>query len=397
MGFNAATAKIWPVVPDWTNNVSETLSWSTEVLKATATGVSQHRGLRVDPARSFAFEALANGKARRVAEMLLAGWSGVWMLPIWPDVQWLSQPLPAGATGIACSTAGYDFVEGGSALLYDDVNSWEIVAVDGIEDGALVFAGATAAPRGPGSRIYPLRRARVRDGAEETQRNDDTGRRSITFDIAEPCDFAELASPTTYLGHLVLDVRPDESTDPTASFSRMTQTVDYGTSVPVVHDLPGFAFRAQKSTWKIWGREMHTWFRSLLYTLQGQRVPIWVPSFMSDLKPVSPIVGTAMPVEWAGYTQFGLGNPNRRDIRIELVDGTVFYRRITNASETSLDESITLDSAIDGSSVDPSFVRQISFAALSTLASDDVEIDHLTDAEGVANATTGWQGVVPDV
>ena len=135
MSFNASTAKIWPVVPEWTNNVTETLNWSTEVLKASGTGVSQHRELLVAPRRSFAFEALAWGKARRVAEMLLAGWSGDWMLPIWPDVQWLSQDLPVGATSMACATTGYDFIVGGSAVLFDDVNTWEIVGIDGIEDG----------------------------------------------------------------------------------------------------------------------------------------------------------------------------------------------------------------------------------------------------------------------
>lgn len=397
MGFTAATDKIWPVVPDWTNNVTETLSWSTEVLRATGTGVSQHRGLRIAPARSIAFESMAKGKARRIAEMLLAGWSGHWMLPIWPDVQWLAASLPIGSMSIPCTTAGYDFVAGGSALLYDSVNTWEIVKIDTIAAGALMLSAATTALHGTGSRLYPLRRARVRDDASETLRNDDAGRRSITFDITEPCDFPALVGGTSYLTHAVLDVRPDETQDPTASFSRMRQSVDYGTSMPVVHDLPRVAFRSQQSTWKLWGRDKHSWFRSLLYTLQGQRVPIWVPSFTTDLAPSAAINGTSLRVEWAGYTQFGLGKPNRKDVRIELVDGSVFYRRITGAVEAGLTENLTIDSAISGASVNVGAVRQISFMALSTLASDDVEIDHMTDASGIAHATTGWKGVVPDV
>lgn len=395
MGFSDATAKIWPVTPDWTNNITEKLGWSTEVLKASATGVSQHRGLKVLPDRSLTFEALAQGKARRLADMLLASWSGEWALPIWPDVQWLGTSLAAGADGIDCATAGYDFVQGGNALLFDDATAWEIVQIQSVVDGSLAFSAPTTVAHGPGSRLYPLRRARAQDGAQETLRNDDVSRRSITFDIVEACDFQQLADPVTYLGHLVLDARPDETTDPTASYNRMSQMVDYGTSIPLVYDLPNFAFRAHQTSWKLWGRELHTWFRSLLYTLQGMRVPIWVPSHMQDFKPTAPIAGNQLHVEWAGYTQWAQNQ--RKDLRIELNDGTVFYRRITAAAEASLSETLTLDSALGVGTIDPSAVRLVSFLSLSTLASDEVEIDHVTDAEGVATATTGWSGIVPDV
>lgn len=397
MSFGLGAPKIWPVMPEWSNGVTETLSWSTEVLKASGTGVSQHRGLRVGPARTLAIEALAAGRSRRVAEALLAGWSGEWMLPIWPDVQWLTSLLPVGANGIACATDGFDFAVGGQALLFDDVNTWELVTVDALSSEGLTFAAGTLAPHGAGSRLYPLRRARVQDGAEETLSSEDVGLRTITFDIVEPCDFPALAAPAQYLGHVVLDVRPDESDNFTASFSRMTQGVDYGMSTPLVYDLPNFAFRAQQCQWTLMGRDQHTWLRSLLYTLQGQRVPIWVPSFTADLNITAAIVGTALTVEWAAYTQFGLNQPNRRDVRIELFDGRMFYRRIMASTETTLTETLTLDSALDASPIDPASVRQISFMCLSTLTSDDIEIDHVTDADGVATVTTGWMGVVPDV
>lgn len=397
MMFDAVNTRVWPVVPEWTNNITETLEWSTDILRASATGVSQHRGLRIAPARSFAFEALAHGQARRVAEMLLAGWSGAWALPIWPDGQWLTSTLSFGSMSIACNTLGCDFVAGGNALLYDNVTSWEVVTIDTVASDGLTLRAPTATVHWPGSRIYPLRRAIVRDGGTETQGTADLGRRSITFDIAEPCDFPSLASPTVYLGHPVLDVRPDMSTDPTASFSRLMQRVDYGTSIPVVYDLPGMAFRAQQNTWKLWGRDQHAWFRSLLYTLQGQRVPIWIPSFMSDLKASLAISGSSLQVEWAGYTQFGLGKPNRRDLRIELLDGTVFYRRVLGAIEGPRTETLTLDSALGVGAIDPSWIREINVLALSVLASDSIDIEHATGVDGIASATTGWVGVAPDV
>ena len=396
--FTSLGEKIWPVTPDWSSSVQENLSWLSDVMQASATVVSQHRGLRIGPRRNFSFELLADGQERRVADMLLAGHRGPWLLPIWPDVQ-LVGALVSAAESILCTTAGFDFVAGGKALLWSAVNTWEVVQIDTVEATGLVLATPLAGTWPAGTRLYPLRRARVQDGAEEVLRNDTTSRRSIAFDIAEACDWPTLASPTTYLTHLVLVVRPDESDDPTASYLRLAQTVDYDTGLPVMHDLPGLALRAQQSHWKLWGRAEHTWFRSLLYTLGGRHTPIWVPSFASDLKSAAAIDGgsTSLSVEWAGYTLFGKNKHNRKDVLIELFDGTKLYRRITNAVEAGDTETLTLSSSLSASSITPGSIRSISFMALCTLASDDVEIDHTTDQDGEATSTLGWQAVVPDV
>jgi hypothetical protein len=399
MSFAAEGARIWPVPPDWESGVQEQLAWRTDVLTASASATTQHRGLRIGPRRSFTFEVRAANQERRVADMLLAGHGGPWELPIWPDVQWLGAPLAAGVDEVPCSTAGFDFVEGGRALLYTTVNQWEVVEIDAIEADHLSLTEVTAAAFGRGSRLYPLRLARVQGEPEERRWTDDFSRHGLAFDIDEPCDWPALASPTTYLGHPVLDVRPDEGDDPTASYSRLVQTVDHDTALPIVHDLPGLALRGQQTHWVLSGHAEHTWYRSLLYTLCGRRVPMWLPSFASDLKPVATIAGSSpsMSVEWAGYTLFGLARPNRRDVRIELTDGTVYYRRITAAVEAGETETLTLSAALAPTSIAPARIRAVSFMALSTLASDEIELDHETDAEGVATSTLGWQAVVPDV
>lgn len=401
--FTIDGARVWPVPPNWDNGVTETLAWSTDVLQASGTAISKHRQLLVAPRRGFAFEILEDRQARRVADALLAGYGGDWLLPIWPDVQFVAGlDLVAGDEFIACETVGFDFASGAKALLWSGVNDWEVVDVDEVTDTGLALAAPLAATWTEGGvRLYPLRRARVHDGAEETLYSDDASKRSMTFDIADACDWPALSVDeiATYLGHPVLDVRPTETDDATASYSRLAQTVDYGTADPLVHDLPGVALRAQKSQWALGDRAAHTWFRSLLYTLCGRRSPIWMPSWASDLVPTAAIAAgdTALTIEWAAYTLFGLGQANRQYVRIELVDGTVLYRRIVAAVEGDATETLTLSSSLSDSSIQPGAVRLISFMALSTLASDAIEIDHKADADGLATATTGWQAVVSDV
>ncbi|MBS0218076.1 MAG: hypothetical protein JSR63_07800 [Proteobacteria bacterium] len=399
MAFDVSGARIWPVPPDWSAGVKESLAWGSDVMQASGTAVTQHRSWRASPRRAFSFNVLADAQSRRVAEMLIAGWNGAWQLPIWPDVQVLSATLASGATSIPCNTTGFDFVAGGKALLYSSVNTWAVVSIASIASGALTLSAATTAAWPAGTRLYPLRKARLRDNAQERQLSDDIGNRSLTFDISEFCDWPVLTGVTQYLGHDVLEKRPDEGEDPTSSFARLQQTVDYGGAFPVVADLPGIALRVQQTNWVLYGRPEHTWYRSFLYTRCGRTAPIWVPSFTADLKAAASIAGnsTTLSVEWAGYTLFGKGKANRKDVRIELMDGTVYYRRITNSVEAGATETLTLSALLRATAITPTQIRQISFLSLCTLAGDELTITHETDAEGLATSTTGWQAVVPDV
>lgn len=398
MGFTSDGPRIWPMPPDWANPVNETLAWGTNVTRASATGVSEHLGYETAPARSFAFDVNSAGDDRRLLDMLLAGPRGRWLLPIWPDVQWFTAPLASGAVEIPCATIGFDFVEGGQALLYRASNAWEIVTVDEIADDHIGLVAATLADYGPGARLYPLRQARLQEDPEERFISTDLSRRRLAFDIDEACAWPALADPTLYLGRPVLDVRPDESEDPTASYARLRQSIDFEGALPFVYDLADVALRAQQTRWLLSGRPAHSWFRSLLYTLQGQLAPLWLPSFQDDLRPAYTIAGgsATLSVAWAGYTQNSLGRSNRRDLRFELGDGSVLYRRVTDAEETGETEALTLSSALDAGAIAPGQIRQVSIMAMAVQAGDSAEIEHVTDAAGLARATLGWQAVVPD-
>ncbi len=57
---------------------------------------------------------------------------------------------------------------------------------------------------------------------------------------------------------------------------------------------------------------------------------------------------------------------------------------------------LVLDQPLTSTALPASEIRVISFLALCVGASDKVDIEHVTDADGVATATLGWQAVVPD-
>jgi len=392
------TAPVWVLPPDWKNGLRETLAWSTSIHRAPATGLTQHVSTREWPRRTLAFSCLASAQAQRMVAIARAGRAAArWHLPIWTDAQRVAG-VAAGAEAIDCRTSGYDFAGPGNALLYRGARDWEIVRVAQVVDGQLVLAAPVLADWSAGVQLLPLRWGRLQSGARSISVTDSIVRPEMVFMVDEPCAWPEPPPETTYRGHPVLMTSPDWGEGLSASFDAGTTDVDSGTALPFVGDTRAPVMRASNHVWELWGRAEQRAFRGLLYALRGRLRPVWVPTWLSDLRLVAPAGAGArtLTVEWAGYAQHGVGRVGMRDIRIELWNGTVLLRRIHEASEGAEIEVLHLAEPLSAA-VTPAQVRRISFIALSTLASDEVEIEHTADSDGRARVVTAWSGVPDDV
>lgn len=399
MTFGLGQDSLWPVPPDWRNGVRERLSWSTTIHVAPKTAHSQHIAGRIGPLRSFQFETLDRGQDRRLADALLHG-RGVraGLMPVWPDGQVLREEHGQGEAAILALTVGFDFVAGGRALLWRGVRQWEVVTIAAIGPDGLMLDGELSQRWPPGTRLYPLRRARLDGNAQIHTITTDVHRTGIRMRIDEPSDWPAALPATTYRGHPVLGRAPEPSGNGSAHYERITENSAGEGGASIEFDLSGFAAREQSHVWELWGRAQQAEFRSLVYALRGRQAPLWSPTWANDLQPVAPIGAgaTLLTVEWAGYTAMGGVRPNRSDIRIELRDGTVLFRRLLGSAEDGEVEVLQLDAPL-GQAVAPHHVRRISWMGLGVLASDEIEWHHVTDADGRARVITGWREVLPDV
>jgi len=390
---------IWAFLPDWEEGITERLEWLTDLL-ASRTLVEQRRALRIAPRRSFNAEMYVENRERQFLDLALFDWSSrVWGLPVWPEVQLLTQAVSASALRIPCATEYLDFHAGGLVILHSG-------SVFGCEGAVIASVDATGidleAPLQnawpAGTRLYPARTAQLRTEPKLKRLTDQAVSASVDFVVVEPCDWVEVLPPTLYRGFPVLEQRPDETEDLTSSQARIIATLDSGSAIPLITDVAGRAMPVRAWKWVESGRQERAALRSLLYGLRGRQVPVWIPTHADDLTVVSIIVDTATSIEIAhcGYTRFGKQIPGRRDIRIELFDGSVFHRRITGSQELSVDvERLQIDSAL-GVSVAPAQVRRICWMTLSRLSSDRVEIEHVTDSAGVATCALTFRGVRDD-
>jgi hypothetical protein len=219
----------------------------------------------------------------------------------------------------------------------------------------------------------------------------------VVFRLAEPVDYTASAGAANYRGKPVLESRPDWSQPLELELQRKLAEIDFGTGVRTWDDESGLPATLQRMKWTFAERAELDAFRRLLYALRGRAVSLWVPTWEDDLVVTAPIAdtGDAIDVEWAAYTLQLELDPGRRDIRIELVDGTVFYRRITGAQELDAStERLQIDAPL-GVTVPAAQVAKICFMTLARLDADAVELAYWTG--NVAESATVMRSFRSDV
>lgn len=377
----------WTFVPDWGDGIEETLTASTDILQSES-AVSQRRQLRLTPRREFSGPMYAEGRERQYLDLALFGWSDrIWAMPIWPDIQLLEVAVDVDADFIQCATEHLDFRAAGLAMLRgEDAFTTETVEILDVLSTGLQLKRGTQQAWPVGSRLYPVRTAQLQSEPELTKLTDRLIEASVQFLVVEECDWPEWLPTTLYRGRPVWDRRPDDSENLTHSARRLRSTLDSGMAIPLITDTAQRALQMLGQRHLDLGREARALVRSFIYGMRGRQKVVWVPSHMDDLTltATASAVATTLDVANIGYTRFSNGKPGRRDIRIELWNGTVLMRRITGAIELDgQTERMAIDAAL-GIEIQPGDVARISWMNLCRFEADAQRIEHMTDSEGVA-------------
>lgn len=377
---------LWNAAPDWSSSVTETLSWKTDVLTSPS-GAEQRIARRRTPRRTFEFTVELSGAERRAFENLLwhAG-AGEWDLPVFPDVATLRAPLVAGDTFIPVDTAGRDFIAGDNVLIQDYDGTRETARISAVKGDGLTVSELVL-QWSPGAEVYPLRPAVLTDPPARTRQTGELARWQVRFRIAASNPVLADAGPVFWRGHPVLTAEPDRTDDLTGEYERMIAELDNMTGIVHRTDTAGRAFAVQGFAWLEAGRVAQTRLRALFYFLRGRQRPLWVPGDAIDFIPVS-TSGNELQTRTADYSASGIAN-GRRDLCIRLADGSQIYRRIVSAVSLNNGERLTLNDELPPVEQ----ITDISFMTLCRLNSDEIQWQHITDADGLASVSVNFRGV----
>jgi hypothetical protein len=306
------------------------------------------------------FDGLESGRRRRWLESLLyAHGARRWSAPLVMEAARLSTALPAATDTIVVDTTGRRFVAGGHVLLMqDDPAVFERVQITTVGSSSLTLASVTARTWPAGTRVLPLRTARLQAVPSLSRFTGDAAPYQVEFHLEEPLEWPGNAGPATYRTLPVLEIPPIGSIDPEWAPERQLSHVDNEVGI-------------QAMQYALVGPAALAAFRGLLFALCGRWGAIWVPTWAQDLQLVAdvPNGATTLDVEGPMLSATGLAI-NRRDVRIQLANGTVLYRRITAAAAQSATvDRLTLDTVI-ATGFAASAVASVSFMALCRQDSD---------------------------
>lgn len=364
----------WP--PDWQRPVVERLEWRTDVLTSYR-GEEQRRALRRAPRRYAEFYTGDTQSSRRVMETALYGWGArIWALPLWWDGCETTSLVGAGGTIVYAPTVTRDFEVGEPAILYSDWKTYETVEVAQIFSDRLVLQRPTLAAWPEGTRLYPAKSARI-DGAVDLERWDGAAtfqRMRWVFEAA--ADYTADAGTATHNGYPVLELRPNWVEAPSIAYDRKLAIFDAGVGLRSIEDEAMMPFTTQRQRHTFTSRADVDAWRKRLYALRGKQGAMYVPTWTRDFVVVSLITSnaTAIDVEKTEHSSLIGQSPSRRDIRIQLSTGQVFYRSITGSVElTETTERLNINAAL-GIQIQPEQVEVVSYLSLVRLDSDGVDL-----------------------
>jgi hypothetical protein len=388
----------WALTPDWQTPVEERLGWKTDRLRAWD-ATEQRRALRIAPRRNVKFSTWMSQQDKQFVENQFFAWGAlIWALPIWWDGQYLSVQSNPGDMLVLADTVGRDFVTDGLAIILTDARTYEVIQLGTITATQLNLVRSIVGTWPTGSKLYPVRSARLMNTQRITRNNGSNADVEPEFLIVEACDWPAATGLPTYRGAPVLEDSPSVTDTSEGSYDRDTFTIDNQTGAIDVYDSAGIGFPNNSHNWFLKGKTAHSNFRSLMYLLKGAQGEIWVPSYEEDLSLVADIAPPDVSIQCAnsGLALYAV-KLNRQDIRIELANGTIYYRRISGASLINpTTELVTLNTGF-GVTIPASTVRRISFMVLSVLASDEITIEHDTAIRGISECSTPFRAVNHDI
>ena len=378
-------------MPNWKDGITERLEWQTDVM-VSETGAEQRRPIRLHPRRTFEGSFLRWDENRQVLDTTMAGIGTAPMLvPLWHDMTAVENDAPAGSVDIIAQIRVKDFNVGDVVIFRRDL-TWDyeinIIAALDFDAAHMTLQYGLQNDVGRGTRMYPVRVARVEEAMTGRLITGRVADYQIRFRCTEPYELAESWSdmpiyPRT--GLHIFTLRDDWKSAQETNMDRKFYMYDNESGVIESVDPGGQSQGTIKKSFQLHGRTADRQFRQLLFALRGRTKTFHLPQGTEDFiltRDINPSDG-ALRVRRCGYTQFvGSKQTTKRDIMIELYDGTRIPTTIISSRIVGNEEWLFLSQSIPATAMED--VRLITYMPVARLDVDGIEIKRVTDSAGVS-------------
>lgn len=390
---------VYSVLPNWENGVLERIAFMTDVLES-ETGAEQRRALRVHPRREFEAGFLRKGPNRAMIDSFLTGvGQDLLLVPLWHEAITMKEGIEVGASGVLLETDDTAereyreddlvFVNGG------DPNVFDILQIAVVEDNRFTWATLPERSWPPGTRIYPLRTARITETTPMENITEDVATAQIRFSLEEPYVLDASWGPLIN-GQPFFYFRPNRSTTLTANINRLTNVQDNSVGVPSITDISESSAVTTSMSFAHFGRTRVYEWRRFLMAAMGRARGFYCASFADDLVPLYPVIDEGIYLvtkpmgagrfftriqsarSYIGITLYGEDRPSivRKIVAVEKQFTDQFGLDVDYQTNFWYDR-FQLDTALP--ELQASQVLRISFISQARFDQDNFELSHRTN------------------
>lgn len=382
--------------PDWQSGVLERLEWLTDVLQSES-GAEQRRKLRQYPRRSLEASFSRFGNNRNLIDSYLTGVGQRFgLVPLWWDETPID-PVYAGSIDIFGDFYRREFFANDVVIIRrENELDYELNIIAEKTDTKLTLLYGTQKDTTRGT-ISPVRVAQIRDQLGGTQLTDAVRQFQLRFYTIEAANYTtDWTFPIYERTNLpVLNWIPNYREQMDMTFDRVSFVWDNQVGNPYVVDPGATATTNEKYGYTIYGREAMHDFKCNIYKMAGRWRELHVPTGHDEFvltRDVNADQG-AIIVARSGYNQYNLSQQAiRRDICIEMYDGSKLYNTIISSRVVEDEEWLFLSETVP--SLPLANVRRISYMPRSRLDIDAIEINRLTDADGASQVALTFKAIV---
>lgn len=382
--------------PDWQSGVLERLEWLTDVLQSES-GAEQRRKLRQYPRRSLEASFSRFGNNRNLIDSYLTGVGQRFgLVPLWWDETPID-PVYAGSVDIFGDFYRREFFANDVVIIRrENELDYELNIIAEKTDTKLTLLYGTQKDTTRGT-ISPVRVAQIRDQLGGTQLTDAVRQFQLRFYTIEAANYTtDWTFPIYERTNLpVLNWIPNYREQMDMTFDRVSFVWDNQVGNPYVVDPGATATTNEKYGYTIYGREAMHDFKCNIYKMAGRWRELHVPTGHDEFvltRDVNADQG-AIIVARSGYNQYNLSQQAiRRDICIEMYDGSKLYNTIISSRVVEDEEWLFLSETVP--SLPLANVRRISYMPRSRLDIDAIEINRLTDADGASQVALTFKAIV---
>ena len=359
--------------------VSEELIWLTDILES-YNGTEQRVALRSIPRQVFQYIYQMHDKAERqnAINALYGNIGRNFAVPVWTDQKPLLADINAGVFSIPVNTSLADFRIGGTAILWNSYNNFDVVDITGVNSLSLDILRATSlAHSAIDTLVIPMQIVFADDTAQVSR----TGNGYHTIDMRwRSSEYKDLATDTGLTLYKSMPVfidtnflGSDSREEPFGGNAEFLDT-NVGVFSVIRKSFPKLDFKKRwepETAAQVWA------LRLLIHALRGRQRSFWLPTYRNDFT-LTEVIGaadTVLSVERSGYPRYLTLNEPIKHIAIMLKNGTTYYREIINASDTGAVDNLTIDANL-GSTIQIADVARISYLVRCRLNTDTVRIDH---------------------